>query len=112
MAQLDSLSFVLSRRGKPQLYYQGYLFNSDSVKNGRVYWRCSETRRGSCMARLLTTSTNLIEKQPIHDHQPNNRRIEGKRIISFTECHDYYMRNMKAEIQAYSMQIQYLTEAK
>lgn len=80
----------MSRRGKPQLFYKGYIFNSDSVKNGRVYWRCSETRRGSCVARVLTTNDQLIEKQPFHDHRPNLNRIEGKKVVSFAECYAFF----------------------
>lgn len=80
----------MSRRGKPQLYYQGYLFNSDGVKNGRVYWRCSETRRGSCMARVLTTEDNLYEKQPTHDHKPNEARVEGKKQLTISECYTFF----------------------
>ena len=90
-AILDSYSFVLSRRGKPQLYYQGYLFNSDAIKNGRVYWRCSETRRSTCAARLLTIQDKLVEKQPIHDHPPNTNRVDGKKFISFAECYDFFV---------------------
>lgn len=88
---LDTYSFVLSRRGKPQLCYQGHLFNSDAIKNGRVYWRCSETRRSTCAARLLTIQDKLIEKQPIHDHEPNAQRIDGKRFISYNECYNYFL---------------------
>lgn len=86
---------MLSRRDKPQLYYQGYLFNSDSFKNGRVYWRCSETRRGTCIARVLTTDHNLIEKQPIHDHPPNEQYVEGKKIISLSDCYAYFSDSQK-----------------
>lgn len=91
--------FVLSRRGKPQLIYQGHLFNSDAIKNGRVYWRCSETRRSTCAARLLTTQYKLIEKQPYHDHPPNAYRIDGKKQISYEDCHEYFTKNQK-EIDA------------
>lgn len=87
--------YVLSRRSKPQLCYQGYLFNSDAIKNGRVYWRCSETRRSTCAARMLTIQDKLIEKQPIHDHPPNAHRLDGKTPISFEECYDYYVHNQK-----------------
>lgn len=92
---MGAIAFVLSRRGKPQLHYQGYLFNSDSMKNGRVYWRCSEKRRGTCMARLLTTSDNLIEKQPYHDHPPNTYRTDGKKLITFKECFQYFCWSQK-----------------
>lgn len=87
---------MLSRRGKPQLYYQGFLFNSDAIKNGRVYWRCSETRRSTCAARLLTIQDKLIEKQPIHDHPPNANRVDGKKFISFEECYDFFVNSQKA----------------
>lgn len=87
--------FVLSRRGKPQLYYQDYLFNSDAIKNGRVYWRCVETRRSTCAARLLTVQDKLIEKQPHHDHPPNSFRVDGKRLITYEACHDYFITSEK-----------------
>lgn len=92
---LDQFSYVLSRRGKPQLYYKGHLFNSDAIKNGRVYWRCSETRRSTCAARLLTINDKLIEKQPIHDHPPNMCRVEGKKFISFEDCYNFFSSNQK-----------------
>lgn len=79
---LGNLQYVLSRRGKPQLLYKGYLFNSDSICNGRTYWRCSETRRGSCMSRLVTTAVSIDEKQPYHDHPPKMSRVEGKKELS------------------------------
>lgn len=72
---------MLSRRGRPQLLYKQYLYNSDSIANGRTYWRCSETRRGSCVARLVSTSDTVYEKQPIHDHSPKPSRLDGKRIL-------------------------------
>lgn len=83
-------TFLMSRRGKPQLSYRGYLFNSDGVKNGRVYWRCSETRRGTCMARVLTTENSLLERQPTHDHLPNKARVDGKKTLSASECYQYF----------------------
>lgn len=105
---LDSeFRFVLSRRGKPQLYYQGYLFNTDAIKNGRVYWRCVETRRSTCAARLLTIQDKLIEKQPIHDHQPNSYRVDGKRLISYECCHEYFTNSQKHNIAKQSMQVSY-----
>lgn len=85
----DSVRFVLSRRGKPQLLYKGYLYNSDSTANGRTYWRCSETRRGSCMARLVSTNNTVYEKQPIHDHEPNMSRVEGKRLLETVSYKEY-----------------------
>lgn len=90
---LLDIKFVLSRRMKPQLYYRGYLFNSDSFKNGRVYWRCKESRRGSCMARVLTTETNLIEKQPQHDHDQHTNATIGKKVITLDECYAYFTVN-------------------
>lgn len=93
---LDTYTYVLSRRGKPQLYYQGFLFNSDAIKNGRVYWRCSETRRSTCAARLLTIQDKLIEKQPVHDHPPNAHRVDGKKFISFEECYDVFLNSQKS----------------
>lgn len=85
----------MSRRGKPQLYYQGHLFNSDAIKNERVYWRCSETRRSTCAARMLTIQDKLIEKQPIHDHPPNAQRIDGKKFISFEQCYNFFLTSQK-----------------
>lgn len=77
----SAIHYVLSRRGKPQLLYKGYLYNADTVLNGRSYWRCAETRRGSCMARLVSTATTVFEKQPQHDHPPKNSRLHGKRLL-------------------------------
>lgn len=105
---LDSeFQYVLSRRGKPQLLYQGYLFNSDAIKNGRVYWRCVETRRSTCAARLLTIQDKLIEKQPIHDHQPNSYRVDGKRFISYESCNDYFTTSEKQVIAKQSAEVSY-----
>lgn len=73
---------MLSRRGKPQLLYNDYLYNADSVLNGRSYWRCAETRRGSCMARLVSTASTVFEKQPQHDHPPKYSRLQGKRVLA------------------------------
>lgn len=90
-----NFAFVLSRRGKPQLFYNGHLFTKDGFVNGRVYWRCSETRRGTCMARLLTTTNSLTEKQPIHDHPPNPNRTQGKKFLSFTECLKFFSQDWR-----------------
>lgn len=102
--------YVLSRRGKPQLYYQGYLFNSDAIKNGRVYWRCSETRRSTCAARLLTINKKLIEKQPKHDHEPNTCRVDGKKFITFDECYEFFTINQKSN-EFKNILAEYLDEA-
>lgn len=103
---------MLSRRGKPQLYYQGHLFNSDAIKNGRVYWRCSETRRSTCAARLLTIRDKLIEKQPVHDHEPNKYRVDGKSFISFNECYEYFSSNQKSESKSKqsALDVEYLDD--
>lgn len=93
-----SFAFVMSRRGKPQLYYGGHLFNSDAVKNGRVYWRCSETRRSTCMARLITTNNDLVEKQPYHDHAPIHERVDGKKVISLDACMRIFAADSKNEL--------------
>lgn len=79
----SQLKFFLSRRGKPQLLYHDFLYNSDSTSNGRTYWRCSETRRGSCLARLVTSDDTVYEKQPLHDHPPKHSRLEGKKALEF-----------------------------
>lgn len=84
---------MLSRRMKPQLCYRGYLFNSDSFKNGRVYWRCKESRRGTCVARVLTTESNLIEKHTDHDHEQNVHAADGKKVITLDECYAYFCNN-------------------
>lgn len=110
---LDSYTYVLSRRGKPQLCYQGYLFNSDAIKNGRVYWRCSETRRSTCAARLLTIQDKLIEKQPSHDHLPNVNRLDGKTQISFEECYTYFLNSQKildSKMKQELRRVEYLEE--
>lgn len=108
---LDAFSFVLSRRGKPQLCYQGHLFNSDAIKNGRVYWRCSETRRSTCLARLLTMQDKLIEKQPRHDHEPNAQRIDGKRFISYEECCKYFTKlQAQTEQDKNAIKVEYLDD--
>lgn len=95
--EIKPFAFVMSRRNKPQLYYEGHLFNCDAVKNGRVYWRCSETRRSTCMARLITTKHDLHEKQPYHDHLPLDQRVEGKKVISLDECMRIFLTGSKAE---------------
>lgn len=60
------------------------------------------------MARLLTTSKNLVEKQPIHDHEPVQQRIDGKQFISLEEC---FAADPKMK-QSTSEAIEYLEEAK
>lgn len=49
--------------------------------NGRTYWRCSETRRGSCMGRLVSSGNTVFEKQPLHDHAPKSSRVYGKKYL-------------------------------
>lgn len=63
------------------------------------------------MARLLTTSKNLVEKQPIHDHEPVQQRIDGKQFISLEECMRLFAADPKMK-QSTSEAIEYLEEAK
>lgn len=105
---LDAFAFVLSRRGKPQLLYRSYLFNSDAIKNGRVYWRCSENRRNGCAARLLTIQDKLIEKYPTHDHPPYAFRVEGKQFISFEECYGFFESGQKLSDDKMKCDVEYL----
>lgn len=93
------VEYLLSRRGKPQLLYKGYLYNRDSFSNGRSYWRCTETRRGTCVSRLITTIDTVYEKQPHHDHMPNKHRFAGKQIITAFEYNSFLLKDFSHKLE-------------
>lgn len=55
--------------------YDGYVFNRDATRKTKCYWRCTEARRGTCLARLITEGNQVLRKQPRHDHLPNEKRL-------------------------------------
>lgn len=69
----------------PQLKYRGYLFNKDSVRKNKIYWRCIAARRSTCTARLLTIDKTVVETQPEHDHLPEDGRSKRKSRFSLND---------------------------
>lgn len=68
-------TYHYNRRG--QLVIDGYPFvrglinGSDNI----IYWRCSETKKYKCHARVKTLGKKLVSIKQSHNHQPRKDKL-------------------------------------
>lgn len=62
------LEFILSKRSHPQLVHDGYSFNCERVMKFKKVWRCSQSHKTKCRARIATVNSELIVVNPHHNH--------------------------------------------
>ncbi|KAJ8874968.1 hypothetical protein PR048_022858 [Dryococelus australis] len=67
------LQIIRSRKGRPQLVHNGYLFGVRKYYGDRVYWRCME--RVSCTARVNTRGNEVTVMCGAHSHGPHIKEI-------------------------------------
>ncbi|KAJ8866613.1 hypothetical protein PR048_032473 [Dryococelus australis] len=78
--QKENIQYVLSQKGKPQLVYNNYLFNLDTVHQGRKFWHCYNYRNNKCHARAITEENCIEIRHPCHNHEPHTNMIEKKKL--------------------------------
>lgn len=74
-------SVVAGNRGGKILIYNGYRYNKNKQKGGKIYWRCC---RKTCKAYLQTASFDIDEDNPdIHIlRAQQHKHADDKRIIT------------------------------
>ncbi|XP_063242212.1 protein tramtrack, beta isoform-like isoform X22 [Bacillus rossius redtenbacheri] len=70
------VQIVHSKRGKPQLVHDGYLFYRHQHVRDRVVWRCIQ--RDACRARVHTRGDALTVVRDDHTHGPHTREIRER----------------------------------
>lgn len=61
-------TFVASRKGKRQLYVEGYLFGCKEQRGERTYWTCTEYYKSGCPGRCVTFRGALKVTGGQHNH--------------------------------------------
>ncbi|KAL3675686.1 hypothetical protein R1sor_025634 [Riccia sorocarpa] len=74
-------TYVTSCKGNEQLVFKGYLYEFESQKLERVYWRCTEVKRG-CKGRAIEDANGLREGRNSHDHPSRTMEIGVKRVLA------------------------------
>lgn len=71
MAALIKVKYITSRRGTPQVFVNGYLYNRNKVRQTCVHWRCSiKTCTGKC-----TTIDDFVRNTSEHNHPPESEEL-------------------------------------
>lgn len=78
-------SVVAGNRGGKILIYEGYRYNKNKQKGGKIYWRCC---RKTCKAYLQTASFDIDEDNPDirvlsaqqHNHADDTRVITSSSL--------------------------------
>lgn len=78
-------SVVAGNRGGKILIYEGYRYNKNKQKGGKIYWRCC---RKTCKAYLQTASFDIDEDDPDirvlsaqqHNHADDTRVITSSSL--------------------------------
>lgn len=78
----NSYAQLISENGAISLVHDGHRFIRDRVENGRGYWRCRNSFRFNCKARMVTKlmengSTMLKVRHGEHDHTV--QKIKGRK---------------------------------
>lgn len=79
--KISELEYSYNQKG--QLVIDGYPFVRSAIKgsvNTSIEWRCAETRKYKCSARIKTFGKSLKTKTVAHNHQPRKQK-EVKAII-------------------------------
>lgn len=75
-ATLGELKFIRSQKSKPQLVFNGYLYNKKiTFQNGNTNWRCADAVKYKCFANCIVNGTKLIRCKTAHKHPPQTSRI-------------------------------------
>lgn len=75
-------SVVAGNRGGKILIYEGYRYNKNKQKGGKIYWRCC---RKTCKAYLQTASFDIDEDDPdirVLSAQPHSHADDTRVITS------------------------------
>jgi hypothetical protein len=68
------LEYLASQKGHPLLYYDGFVYKKDRVSKDTQHWRCVETSKLNCFARI-STEGDAVKDIPgqlrDHNHAPD-----------------------------------------
>jgi hypothetical protein len=85
MAVVVEARFVKSKRGKDQLYYDGFLLNFDQNIGAKSIWRCVKYQKSqtSCRARIhIDENGDILEcSQLEHNHPGQAAQVKGREKV-------------------------------
>lgn len=65
------ISFSKTEKSKPVLIEGGFDYIVDRTAGEKVYWRCTQSKKKKCKARLHTTNNTICHRVGNHSHSPN-----------------------------------------
>lgn len=67
---VKNLVFISGQRGTLKLIFRGYSFQRNKVNRDTIYYRCSQTKKYKCQAKLVVNRTNdeIMFKTIDHNH--------------------------------------------
>lgn len=75
--------FKRSQKSKPQLVYQGFVYNKKiSYGNGNTNWRCSDFLKHKCFATCITKGDNVIRRRSDHKHPPQMTKFDKTKLYT------------------------------
>ncbi|XP_063229112.1 FLYWCH-type zinc finger-containing protein 1-like [Bacillus rossius redtenbacheri] len=77
-----SFQFVCSQRGKPQLIFKNFLFNSEYSRGTRRSWACVNYSKTKCRVRVVTQGDRIEVRHWQHNHEPHTSIIQQKRFFA------------------------------
>ena len=66
-----SISFSKTEKGKPVLIENNFDYIEERTHENKVYWRCTQSNKQKCKARLHTISNTICLRVADHNHAPN-----------------------------------------
>ncbi|KAJ8866609.1 hypothetical protein PR048_032469 [Dryococelus australis] len=71
----DTVHFICSQRGFPQLVLNNYIYKKEKTINNKVHWKCTNYDDLKCRGRVATIGKQLVATSTFHNHEPPTHKI-------------------------------------
>ena len=66
---LDTLAYIVSRRGKPQVMdSRGFKYSKERDKKSKTHWVCTSKGASGCKGRFVTGNGRILRFTGEHNH--------------------------------------------
>ncbi|XP_063242192.1 modifier of mdg4-like isoform X8 [Bacillus rossius redtenbacheri] len=73
-----AIAFVRSKRGRPQLIHDGFLYKEAYMRSDGMVWECSDRPKNKCPARVMLEGDRVVSGYTVHCHGSHVSTIKKK----------------------------------
>ncbi|KAJ8874970.1 hypothetical protein PR048_022860 [Dryococelus australis] len=84
-----ALQFSTSVRKKPQLIYNGFVYNCVYALSSGVRWECIDRKKHRCRACVTTKENQMVKTHAMHFHEPHTELIHKKNVTHSLTGHSW-----------------------